>query len=74
MRRVFLTLSAAALILVAATALVWPPVLWSLVVLVPLISQGAADMMQTRQAVRRNFPLIGHFRYLLEQIRPEINQ
>ena len=27
-----------------------------------------------RQAIRRNFPLIGHFRYLLEQIRPEINQ
>ena len=31
-------------------------------------------MLQTRQAVRRNFPLIGHGRYLLEQIRPEINQ
>ncbi|HVQ15515.1 MAG TPA: hypothetical protein VMS40_18065, partial [Vicinamibacterales bacterium] len=74
MRRVFLALCAAVLALVAATALVWPPVLWSLVVIVPLILQGTADMVQTRQAVRRNFPLIGHFRYLLEQIRPEINQ
>ena len=65
---------AAVLALVAASALVWPPVLWSLVVVVPLMLRGVADMMQTRQAVRRNFPLIGHVRYLLEQIRPEINQ
>ena len=74
MRRVFLAVSTTVLALVAATALVWPPVLWSLLVIVPLILQGVADMMQTRQAVRRNFPLVGHFRYLLEQIRPEINQ
>jgi glutamate synthase domain-containing protein 2 len=74
MRRVFLALSVAVLALVAAGALVWPPVLWSLIVVVPLILRGVADMLQTRQAVRRNFPLIGHFRYLLEQIRPEINQ
>ena len=40
----------------------------------PLIARGVADMLQTRQAVRRNFPVIGHGRYLLELIRPEINQ
>jgi glutamate synthase domain-containing protein 2 len=74
MRRVFLAVCAAVLALVAAGAVVWPPVLWSLVVIVPLMLCGIADMLQTRQAVRRNFPLIGHFRYLLEQIRPEINQ
>ena len=48
--------------------------LWSLVVIGPIIMRGVADMVQTRQAVRRNFPVIGHGRYLLEQIRPEINQ
>jgi glutamate synthase domain-containing protein 2 len=69
-----MALSAAVLALVAATALIWPPVLWSLVAIVPLILRGIADMLQTKQAVRRNFPLIGHFRYLLEEIRPEINQ
>ncbi len=74
MHRVFLALCAAVLALVAASALVWPSALWSLVIIVPLILRGVADMLQTRQAVRRNFPLIGHFRYLLEQIRPEINQ
>jgi glutamate synthase domain-containing protein 2 len=74
MGRAFLAVSAAVVALVAAAALVWPPVLWSLVVVVPAILRGVADMLQTKQAVRRNFPLIGHGRYLLEQIRPEINQ
>ena len=31
-------------------------------------------MLQTKKAVRRNFPIIGNFRYLFEKIRPEINQ
>ncbi len=74
MRRVFLTLSAATLAFVALAAQAWPHVRWSLVVIVPVILRGVADMLQTKQAVRRNFPLIGHGRYLLEKIRPEINQ
>jgi glutamate synthase domain-containing protein 2 len=31
-------------------------------------------MLQTRHAIRRNFPVIGHFRYAFEAIRPEIQQ
>jgi uncharacterized membrane protein YdbT with pleckstrin-like domain len=54
MRRVFLGVCASVLALVAVTALVWPPVLWSLVVIVPLMLRGVADMLQTRQAVRQN--------------------
>jgi glutamate synthase domain-containing protein 2 len=74
MRTQFLAASGATLALVAGFAVVWPPVLWSLVLVVPLILRGIADMVQTRQAVRRNFPVVGHGRYLLELIRPEINQ
>lgn len=74
MRNVFIAASAATLAVVAAVATVWPPVFWSLLIIGPLILRGIADMVQTRQAVRRNFPVIGHGRYLLEQIRPEINQ
>jgi len=73
-RNVFLAGSAAALGLVAGLAAVWPAAWWSLLVVVPLIARGVADMVQTRQAIRRNFPLIGHGRYLLEMLRPEINQ
>ena len=35
---------------------------------------GLRDAFQTRQTIRRNFPVLGHFRYLLESIRPEIQQ
>ncbi|MDE0914141.1 MAG: FMN-binding glutamate synthase family protein [Planctomycetota bacterium] len=32
------------------------------------------DVTQTRRAILRNFPVIGHGRYLMEAIRPEVNQ
>ena len=67
-------ISAAVLLVVAGVSFVWPPILWSLVVIVPLIARGIADMLQTKQAIKRNFPLLGHVRYLLEMIRPEVNQ
>ncbi|MFT7487134.1 MAG: glutamate synthase domain-containing protein 2, partial [Candidatus Paceibacteria bacterium] len=43
-------------------------------VLGPLLVVGFYDAVQTRRAVLRNFPVLGHGRYLLEKIRPEINQ
>ncbi|HLD65886.1 MAG TPA: FMN-binding glutamate synthase family protein [Pseudomonas sp.] len=35
---------------------------------------GLNDLLQTRQAVRRNYPILGNIRYLVETIRPEIRQ
>jgi glutamate synthase domain-containing protein 2 len=35
---------------------------------------GARDVRQTRHSVLRNYPLIGHLRFLFEWIRPEIRQ
>ncbi|QNN57622.1 FMN-binding glutamate synthase family protein [Diaphorobacter ruginosibacter] len=35
---------------------------------------GVWDMLQTRHAILRNYPIIGHFRFMLEYIRPEIRQ
>jgi glutamate synthase (ferredoxin) len=32
------------------------------------------DLLQTKHAILRNFPIIGHFRYLLEAIGPELRQ
>ncbi len=39
-----------------------------------LIALGVYDYFQTRHAILRNFPVLGHMRYLLELIRPEIFQ
>src|SRR5258705_7245447 len=35
---------------------------------------GFRDTRQTRHSVLRNYPVIGHIRFLLEFIRPEIRQ
>ncbi len=40
----------------------------------PIVVLGTIDMLQKKRAIRRNFPVIGHFRYILEEIRPEIQQ
>lgn len=51
-----------------------PSLLWSLVLLGPVALLGLYDFFQTKHAILRNFPVVGHFRYLLEEIRPEIYQ
>jgi glutamate synthase domain-containing protein 2 len=44
------------------------------VVVVPLVWLGVADMIQEKQSIRRNFPLLGRLRYVLEDMRPKIQQ
>jgi glutamate synthase domain-containing protein 2 len=39
-----------------------------------LTLRGVADLGQTHHAITRNYPIIGHLRFLLEFIRPEIRQ
>ncbi len=42
--------------------------------LLPLFALGMRDALQTRHTVLRNFPIIGHGRYLIESVRPELQQ
>ncbi len=35
---------------------------------------GILDLLQKRHAVRRNYPVLGNIRYLIESVRPEIRQ
>ena len=39
-----------------------------------LLALGVRDVLQTRHAVLRNYPILGHVRYFFELIRPEIRQ
>ena len=39
-----------------------------------LLGLGLRDILQTRHSVLRNYPVIGHLRFLLEFIRPEMRQ
>ena len=55
-------------------AQIWPPILWGFVVIGPIIVLGLIDMFQIKHTIRRLYPVLGHFRYLLESVRPEIQQ
>ena len=33
---------------------------------------GIRDLLQPRRAVLRNYPLLGHFRFMFESVRPEL--
>ncbi|MCB9825806.1 MAG: FMN-binding glutamate synthase family protein [Planctomycetes bacterium] len=73
-RRWFYLGSVVALLLIGGLAIRWRGALHALWIVGPLIALGLQDTLQRRQAVRRNWPLIGRFRYLFEMIRPEIQQ
>ncbi len=47
---------------------------WISLLLLGFVILGLCDIRQARHAIRRNYPILGHFRYLLESVRPEINQ
>jgi glutamate synthase domain-containing protein 2 len=44
------------------------------VVFAALCALGVRDLRQTRHAILRNYPVIGHARFILEYIRPEMRQ
>jgi len=73
-RQWFFTLSMCIIAIVAVAAWLWPPAGWCMALFGPLIALGLHDAFQTRHTVLRNFPVIGHFRYMIEGIRPEIQQ
>lgn len=73
-REIFIIFSIVLLIIIALVALVWIPVLWSLFIFGPIILLGIRDILQKKHTIERNFPVVGHIRFLLETFRPEIMQ
>ncbi len=74
MRKIFYPTFIFLFLAIGAIAYFWAPILWLLILLVPLFCLGIYDMYQTKHAIRRNYPLAGRLRYLFEAIRPEIQQ
>ncbi len=74
MRRIFVYFVFLLLLLSIAATVFYPRALWAWLVLFPIVIVGCWDFFQIRHSVLRNYPVIGHFRYLLETIRPEIYQ
>lgn len=73
-RQLFILLSIVVTSAVVLLGFVNTAFLWLLVPVLPLVLVGIADITQKKQTIRRNFPIIGNFRYMLEKVRPEIMQ
>lgn len=73
-RLAFCLISIFLLSIIGVVSLYWLPVLYALIIVGPLVLIGVIDILQRKQSLLRNYPVIGHGRYLLESIRPEIQQ
>jgi glutamate synthase domain-containing protein 2 len=74
MRNEFVAFSVISVLLVGAVGWMWHPFLYVYAVLLPVVALGLLDMTQKRQAIRRNFPLFGRGRYIMEILRPKLYQ
>jgi glutamate synthase domain-containing protein 2 len=74
MRKSFVFISAVVTALILVWAYFQTAALFAFVLVAPLVYMGLADMIQTRQSIKRNFPLFGRLRYVFEDLRPKIQQ
>jgi glutamate synthase domain-containing protein 2 len=73
-RAIFVTVACVSSGTLAGLSAIWPSAAFGFSLVGPLVLLGCLDMAQKKKAIRRNFPVIGHARYILEKIRPEIHQ
>ncbi|MGB0496274.1 MAG: FMN-binding glutamate synthase family protein [Kangiellaceae bacterium] len=73
-RQIFIITSIIIVPAIYAASLFFPQVLWLYILVLPLVLIGTVDVLQNRHAIRRLYPIVGHFRYMFESIRPEIQQ
>ncbi|MDE2407487.1 MAG: FMN-binding glutamate synthase family protein [Xanthomonadaceae bacterium] len=55
-------------------AIRYPHWWWGVAVVAGLALVGTVDLLQRKSTLRRNFPILAHFRYGLETIGPEMRQ
>lgn len=72
--RAFYNITLAILLITVLVTYFWPPFAWSLVLTLPVILVGFMDIIQTRQSLKRNFPVIGRMRWWAEWMRPKVYQ
>ncbi len=60
--------------LIILLSFLWLPFLFLFIIAVPLALLGFYDIFQRTKNILRNYPIIGHFRYMLLAIRPQIQQ
>lgn len=74
MRKIFVISCVLVSALILVWAYFWIHALFAFILVVPVMYMGFADMAQNRQAIRKNFPVLGRLRYVFEDMRPKIQQ
>src|SRR6478735_7032937 len=73
-RQIFIAISVAIIAAIAVWAYFLIDAAFLYILVLPFVYMGVADMIQTRQSIKRNFPLFGRLRYVFEDLRPKIQQ
>lgn len=73
-RQIFAVLAILVPASILGLGLIWSPVNWLFVIVLPLLVLGTIDFFQRDHTIRRLYPVVGRFRYVLESIRKEIQQ
>lgn len=75
MRRNFIIFSLSGIIIFGTAGwFLWNGFWWLLGVFLIFTFIGLVDMTQTRHTIWRNFPILGHLRWIMEALRPKIYQ
>src|SRR6218665_1411563 len=74
MRKAFLLFAITTLSIIGMLSYVNWKFSFLLLIFIPLILMGFYDMFQSKKTIRRNFPLLGRMRYLLEALGPGARQ
>ena len=74
MSKIFLLFCVTSLSIIALLTFINVKSALLLLIFGPLILMGFYDMYQSKKTIRRNFPLLGRLRYVLESIGPEMRQ
>lgn len=48
--------------------------IWPLILFAFLTAVGVNDLLQRKSAIKRNYPILSHARFLIESVRPELRQ
>ena len=74
MKNVTRFITAVIILFLILYAFLFFPIYSVVVAAIALVGVGIYDLTQTKHTILRNFPIIGHMRYILEGIGPEIRQ
>lgn len=74
MRKLFVISALIIVALLFAWSVIWKPALFSFVIVGPILLVGVYDLFQQKHSIVRNFPVFGHLRFIMEELRPKIYQ